>query len=103
MSYPLPPQGYYRPPDHPESTLVLVLGVIGVSFCGLTAPFAWLKAKSALAEIDASNGTIGGRSQVYAGYIMGIIGSAMLGIVLLFLVLAVVLMVIGASADTSTY
>ncbi|KAF0849188.1 hypothetical protein FNL39_101625 [Nocardia caishijiensis] len=100
----MPPQGgYFRPPDHPQATLVMVLGVLGVAFCGLCAPFAWLKGKSTLAEIDASNGTVGGRSQVYAGYIMGIIGTVMLAFALLIGILAAVLILIGASADTSTY
>ncbi|MFC4374149.1 DUF4190 domain-containing protein [Nocardia halotolerans] len=86
MSVPPPPQGYlgyFRPPDHPQSTLVLVLGVLGLALCGLCAPFAWVKGRQALTEIDAAGGTIGGRSQVYAGYIMGIVGSAVLGMMVL--------------------
>ncbi|MBC7304177.1 MAG: DUF4190 domain-containing protein [Nocardia sp.] len=102
MTY--PPQGYYpRPPEHPQATTVLILGCLGLAFCGLCAPFAWIKGRRVLAEIDASGGQIGGRSQASAGYVMGIVGSALLAIMLLAVVGGIALMIIGAQADSSTY
>ncbi|MEV0771807.1 DUF4190 domain-containing protein [Nocardia salmonicida] len=100
MSY--PPQGYYpRPPEHPESTTVLILGILGLAMCGLCAPFAWVKGRKVVAEIDASGGQIGGRSQANAGYIMGIVGSCVLGVSILVVAGSVLLLVM--TADSSTY
>lgn len=102
MNY--PPQGYYqRPPDHPQATTVLILGCLGLAFCGFCAPFAWIKGRKTLAEIDASAGQLGGRSQASAGYVMGIVGTALLGVMLLVMVGAVALMIIGAEAESSNY
>ncbi|WP_040838784.1 DUF4190 domain-containing protein [Nocardia brevicatena] len=87
MDYPPPRYGYPAygppPPDHPQATTVLILGLLGVVFCQLVAPFAWVMGKRALNEIDASGGTVGGRNSVMAGYVCGIIGTV-------FIVLAVI-------------
>lgn len=97
-----PPLGYPAPPpDHPQATLILVLGVLGLAFCGILAPFAWWKGRNALAEIDASEGRIGGRGLVYAGYVMGIIGTVIIGVSLLIGLVAVVIVVIAALASSS--
>ena len=48
------------------------------------APFAWFYGHRVITEVDASNGTLGGRSEGKAGLILGIIGT-----VLLILALAV--------------
>lgn len=68
------------PPDHPQMTTVLILGILGFSLCQLVAPFAWVMGHRALAEIDASNGRWGGRSNVKVGYVLGIVGSCILGL-----------------------
>lgn len=106
MSYPTPPPGYgypgypgYGPPqDHPQATTILVLGIIGLVFCQLCAPFAWVMGKKALNEIDASGGAIGGRSNVMVGYVLGIIGSVLVILSLLLVLLFVVIGVIGAAS-----
>ena len=87
-----PPMGYppmgYPPPAHPQSTLALVLGIVGLVLCGFASPFAlWLGRKS-MREIDASGGQLSGRGQAQAGFILGIIGTV-------FMVLLLVLMVTG--------
>ena len=89
-----PQSGYYASgtpvpyaPDHPNATTALVLGIVGMVVCGgLLSPFAWVIGRKAVREIDASQGTLGGRGSAQAGYILGVIGSVML-------VLAVVLVV----------
>ncbi|WP_459548379.1 DUF4190 domain-containing protein [Nocardia sp. X0981] len=105
MSYPPPAYGhpgYGPPPEHPRATLVLVLGIVGMMFCQFCAPFAWVMGRRTLHEIDASGGSIGGRSNVMVGYVLGIIGSvllilAVLAIVVYFVVLVIVL---GAASTT---
>ncbi|MFD3744873.1 DUF4190 domain-containing protein [Nocardia sp. NPDC058633] len=100
MTY--PPQGYYlRPPEHPQSTTVLILGILGLALCGVCAPFAWMKGRKVVAEIDASEGKLGGRSQANAGYIMGIVGTCVLGVSILVVAGSVLLLI--ATADSSTY
>lgn len=74
---PYQPQ-YQLAPEHPQATTVLVLGILGLVLCGVIAPFAWSMGTRVLAEIDASGGMIGGRGSANAGRVMGIIGSVLL-------------------------
>jgi uncharacterized Tic20 family protein len=107
MSYPPPPYGYppygYGPPQqHSQATAILILGILGLVFCQLLGPFAWVMGKKALNEIDASGGAIGGRSNVMIGYVCGIISSALIILGILFFVVVIVLGVIGSNTS-STY
>lgn len=102
MSYPTPPPGYGYPgygppPDHPQTTTVLVLGIVSL-FCALCGPFAWVMGKKALNEIDASGGMVGGRSNVMIGYVLGIVTSVVLILYLLLLVIGIVVAITGAAA-----
>ena len=86
--------GSYGPvlPDHPQATTVLVLGIVGAVVCGLVAPVAWVMGNRVVKEIDASNGTVGGRSTANVGRILGIVWTLlMVGLVVLGLVGLVVL------------
>lgn len=65
-------------PDHPQTTTVLLLGILGMAVCQVVAPFAWVMGSRVRKEIDASGGQIGGRSQVQIGYVLGIVGSCLL-------------------------
>jgi hypothetical protein len=87
-----PPSGYptQYPPDHPKATTSLVLGILGVVLCQVVAPFAWVMGKRTLDEIDASQGTVGGRGAAQAGYILGIVGTVLLGLGLIFAVIWIV-------------
>lgn len=91
--YPAQP-GYAPPPEHPRATTVLVLGILGLVLCGVIAPFAWVMGKSTLEEIDASGGRWGGRSSANTGYILGIVGSIMLGFGLLMILGYLLLMLV---------
>lgn len=77
--------------DHPRGTTILVLGILSLVCCGLfTGIPAIIMGRSALAEIDAAPGRYTNRGTVKAGYICGIIGTALsvLGIVLQIILLA---------------
>ena len=100
---PYPQYGYgypAAPQDHPKASTSMVLGILGLVMCQIAAPFAWSIGKRTLAEIDASGGRLGGRSQAQAGYILGIIGTALLGLALAFLLIyfVVFLVVLGGVA-----
>ncbi|MET7770822.1 DUF4190 domain-containing protein [Nocardia sp. NPDC005366] len=97
------PYGFAQPPDHPQATTILILGILSLVVCGLCGPFAWSMGGKALKEIDASGGMIGGRGNVKAGYVCGIIGSVMLiiSLVIVILYFVVFAIVIGASSSSS--
>ncbi len=88
------------PPDHPQTTTVLLLGILGFAVCQALSPFAWVMGHRALKEIDASGGRYGGRSNVKIGYVLGIVGSCILilGLVGAIGYLAVVIAVVAGSA-----
>ncbi len=88
--------------DHPKATTALILGILGIVVCGFLAPFAWRIGKRTVDEIDASQGQLGGRGSAQAGYILGLIGTVLLGLGLLFLVGIVVVTIIGAATSNST-
>ncbi len=99
--YGQPPVGYA--PDHPKATTALVLGILGIVICGIIAPFAWRIGKQTLVEIDGSNGQLGGRGSAQAGYVLGIIGTILLGLGLLVAVGLIALGIIGAVSSSTTY
>lgn len=79
---PQAPFGYA--PDHPQATTALVLGILGLVLCQVIAPFAWVMGKRAVDEIDASQGRLGGRGPAQAGYVLGIVGTALLAVGVVF-------------------
>jgi hypothetical protein len=110
-----PPQNPYQPygapgyspsgvpqwaPDHPDSATVLILGILGMAVCQVIAPFAWVKGARVKREIDESGGRLAGRSQAQIGYILGIVGSALLALYviggLLYIVFVIVVIAAGA-------
>ena len=108
-----PPYGNYPPnqyggppygfgvPDHQQAVLVLILGILGLVLCQVLAPVAWVMGNRVVAEIDASNGQVGGRSTANAGRICGIVGTVLLGLALLVTVAAVVVVLIAAASEAS--
>lgn len=94
-------QPVYAPPDHPKATTSLILGILGVVLCSVLAPFAWRIGKSTVDEIDASNGQLGGRGAAQAGYIMGIIGTIILGLAVVFLVFWLIIVVIAVGSSST--
>ena len=95
-------------PDHPQATLSLILGLVGLVgalvFCGLplvVSPFAWAIGRSAVKEIEGSHGRLGGSSNARAGMILGIIGTVLL--VLALILVVVVILAVVISADSTTY
>jgi hypothetical protein len=82
----------------------MVLGIVGLAgglALGLPlvlSPFAWVIGGRAVREIDASGGMLGGRSSAKAGYVLGIVGTALLilGTLLLIVYIGFIVFVIGA-------
>ena len=104
-----PPYPAYShvPPDHPQSTLAMVLGLVGLIgaffLCGLTlvvSPFAWALGRNAVKEIEASQGRLGGEGQARTGMITGIIGTVLL-ILAILAIIALVVVVVASSSTTN--
>jgi hypothetical protein len=105
------PPGYYpgpspyRRPDHPDATKALVLGIVallGGFSCYLPlliGPWAWVVGRRAVNEIDAQPGRYEGRGQALAGYVMGVVATALL--VLGVLALIAVVLFLGVARTSS--
>jgi uncharacterized membrane protein YjgN (DUF898 family) len=107
MSIPPPPpqqpHGYGAGyPEQSQATVALVLGILGLVVCGVLAPFAWSMGQKEVNAIDNGLRPPENRSTANAGRILGIIGTVLLGIALLFLVLVAFLAIAGTSVDVRT-
>ena len=102
MSYnqpPPPPGGGYGAPqpaygggqaEHPQGTTILVLGIVGLVCCGIAAIVAWIMGNKAQAEIDA--GQYAPTSGVKIGRILGMVGTILTALGLVFYLLFFVLL-----------
>jgi hypothetical protein len=100
-AYPQQPGGVYaEPPNAPGAVAALVLGLIGVTFCGLCAPFAFFQGRKAEATAEASGGAYGGKGMATAGKILGIVGSVFL---VLGVLLAVVFIIAAVLSSSGSY
>ena len=73
-------------PEKSNSTLALVLGILGLLVCcGLTGPFAWWVGATEVTAIDEGRRPPMNRGSAKAGMILGIIGTCLAGPVWIFL------------------
>jgi uncharacterized membrane protein YjgN (DUF898 family) len=86
------------PRDHPQGTLILILGILSLVCIQLLGPVAWIMGNKALREIDAAPGAYSNRSTVNAGRICGIISTVLLVIGVLWVI---VLIIVAAGAGNS--
>jgi hypothetical protein len=82
------------PQEHPQGTIVLVLGILAF-FVGITAPFAWYMGSKAMKEIRASGVRYSNESQLNIGRILGMVltilyAISLVGIIVFFIIIAVV-------------
>ena len=97
-----PPAYQPPPPQHPQTTLILVLGICSLVLCQVVGPFAWVMGNKAIREIDASPGRYSGRDTVNIRRILGAGAYALLVIGLLVLVVGIVVLVVVGSSSTTT-
>ncbi len=89
-------QGYgYQEPASQSSTTALVLGILGVTLCGLFAPFAWSLGAKARREAQAKGREPDGTAT--GGYVLGIIGTCLLVVGFVFGIIWFVLLAGAAS------
>lgn len=88
-----PGYGYGAPiqREHPSGTTVLLLGILGLVLCQVLSPIAWVVGGRARKEMASQPGVVWSNSgNVTAGWICGIIGTALLafGVVIVLIVIA---------------
>lgn len=84
-----------------QATMSLVLGIVGIVCCGLAAPFAWWMGKKELAAIDAGTNPEAGRGLATAGKILGIIGTILLVLGLIWMFFMGGLAVLSALSESA--
>ena len=75
-----------------RGTLILILGILGFVVCALCAPAAWIMGGQDLAKMRAGEMDYAGYSETQIGYVLGIIGTLLigLGILIVFFIFAVI-------------
>jgi hypothetical protein len=97
-------QPYGAPPrEHPQGTLILIFGIIGI-FVTIFAPIAWYLGSKAKKEIQASGLQYSNEPNVNAGRILGmvfsIIGLVFIGTTILFVAVPAFIMLLAAAGST---
>ncbi len=82
-----------------RGVLILVLGILGLIFCQVFSPFAWIMGKGDMEKIDAGRMDPEGRGMTQAGMICGIVGTAILVLVLLGLVVGLLFVIVAAGTS----
>ena len=86
----------YGAMEHPQGTMILVFGILGIVLCQLFGPVAWIMGNRAMEQIDASPSSYSNRGIVNAGRICGIVGTCLM--VLYFGLIILEVVVFGAFA-----
>ncbi|MDT9594545.1 branched-chain amino acid ABC transporter permease [Nocardioides zeae] len=70
-----------KQPTHNGAIGSVVLGIVGITVAfGFTSPFAYLKGRRAVTEIDAAPGQYSGRALAVGGQVLGVIGTVYLAL-----------------------
>lgn len=77
-------------PENSQASTALILGLLGLLFCAICAPFAWSIGQKEIDAIDAGRRDPSKRDIANAGKILGIIGTVLLVASILFLVVFVI-------------
>ncbi len=89
-------------PESSQATAALVLGIVGLVLCGgILSPVAWYLGHQEVRAIDAGRRDPMGRQTANAGRILGIIGTVLVGLGILFFVGFLVLAIFGAAVSSS--
>ncbi len=83
-SPPPPPQTLPQQSASTQAITSLILGILGVICCGLMAPIAWYLGSQELKAIQAGLSPAAGDGLARAGMILGIVGTVILGLQLIW-------------------
>ena len=91
-------QSYGAPSqEHPQGTMIFVLGIVGI-FVGVCAPIAWYLGNKTLREITASGASYSNVSQIRTGRMLGKVFT-IIWIVFIVLYVVFVVVVLGILAS----
>ncbi len=90
-------------PEASQATTALVLGILGVIGCLITAPFAWYISGKELAAINQGRRDPTGRGVANAGKILGIIGTVFLVIAVAFFVVVPLVVLVAGTEVSETF
>jgi hypothetical protein len=93
---PYPPSPEAPPTKESRATLILVLGIVSIVCCQLLAPVAWYLGNQELKDIRAGYVSMENEGIAKAGMILGIIGTILLGLGLLWIIFLGGLGMVGA-------
>jgi hypothetical protein len=77
------------PRQHPQATIALVLGILGVAMCPLAGIGGLVLGIKARKEIDAQPYAYTGRGMAAAGFVMGIISVVYIALGVIFVIMGV--------------
>src|SRR5215218_6417580 len=81
---------YSAPPvQHPQATLALILGILGLAVCPFVGIAALLIGNKARKQINAAPGQFTGRGMATAGFVMGIVSVALVVLMVLIGILGI--------------
>src|SRR5512132_1282143 len=84
---PTPPPPPPLPPQKSNATTALILGIVSVLCCQILGPVAWYLGNKELQAIRAGAAPITGEGSAKAGMILGIIGTILFALSILWIVL----------------
>lgn len=87
---PSPQQWGYAYAEKSQAATALTLGLVGIVFCAIAAPFAWSIGNKEIEAIDAGRRDPSKRDLANAGKILGIIGTILFVVSIVFLVVFVI-------------
>ena len=88
--------------DHPKGMTILILGILSLVCCSPLGIAAWVMGNKTLKEIDAEPGRYSNRQIVQIGRILGIIGTVLLVLSILWLVFFGGLAVLSGDTSSTT-
>jgi hypothetical protein len=85
-----------------QAVTVLVLGILSIVFCQILGPFAWKIGNAELAAINEGRRPPANLGLAQAGRICGIVGTCLLGVVLLLFVIWLLVVVLAITGSVAT-
>ena len=88
--------------EHPQATLAFVLGLLSVIGLTILGPFGWYYGNKVVNEIDRDPRAYNNRGLAMAGKVLGIIGTVLLGLLVLLMIGAIIFAIVASGSSSSS-
>jgi len=88
----------YNYPEESQAVTAIIVAIIGIMFCQILSPVGWYLGKKEMNAIDGGRRDPKNRTEAKVAYVLGIIGTVIIGAVFAIFGLLIVALAIGASA-----